>query len=56
MKEQRDELDLEWDCGSTFPASKIKSVVLEHLQPSTNLKSFTGHQRLWWNQLSKLVG
>ncbi|XP_058745131.1 putative disease resistance RPP13-like protein 1 [Vicia villosa] len=41
MKEQIKELALEWDCGSTFPDSQIKSVVLEHLQPSTNLKSLT---------------
>ncbi|CAK8564616.1 unnamed protein product [Lathyrus sativus] len=41
MKEQIDELVLEWDYGSTFPDSQIKSVVLEHLQPSTNLKSLT---------------
>ncbi|CAL5201468.1 unnamed protein product [Lathyrus oleraceus] len=41
MKEQIDELALEWDYGSTFPDSQIKSVVLEHLQPSTNLKSLT---------------
>ncbi|CAL5201467.1 unnamed protein product [Lathyrus oleraceus] len=41
MKEQIDELALEWDCGSTFQDSQIKSVVLEHLQPSTNLKSLT---------------
>ena len=41
MKEWIDELALEWDCGSSFPDSQIKSVVLEHLQPSTNLKSLT---------------
>ncbi|CAK8564609.1 unnamed protein product [Lathyrus sativus] len=41
MKEQIDELVLRWDYGSTFPDSQIKSVVLEHLQPSTNLKSLT---------------
>ncbi|XP_050882303.1 putative disease resistance protein At3g14460 [Lathyrus oleraceus] len=41
MKEQIDELALEWDCGSTFLDSQIQSVVLEHLQPSINLKSLT---------------
>ncbi|XP_050882293.1 putative disease resistance protein At3g14460 [Lathyrus oleraceus] len=41
MKEQIDELALEWDCGSMFPNSEIKRVVLEHLQPATNLKSLT---------------
>ncbi|RHN65781.1 putative P-loop containing nucleoside triphosphate hydrolase, leucine-rich repeat domain, L [Medicago truncatula] len=41
MKEQIDKLSLEWDCGSAFSNSHIQSVVLEHLQPSTNLKSLT---------------
>ncbi|XP_058784881.1 putative disease resistance protein At3g14460 [Vicia villosa] len=41
MKEKIDELSLEWDCGSAFQDSQIKSVVLEKLQPSTNLKSLT---------------
>ncbi|CAK8532740.1 unnamed protein product [Lathyrus sativus] len=41
MKEHIDELALEWDCDNTFQDSQIKSVVLEHLQPSTNLKSLT---------------
>jgi len=39
MKEGIAELALEWDCGSTFPDSQTQSVVLEHLQPSTNLRS-----------------
>ncbi|XP_058784617.1 putative disease resistance protein At3g14460 [Vicia villosa] len=39
MKEQIDELSLEWDLGSTFLDSQI--LVLEKLQPSTNLKSLT---------------
>ncbi|PNX62079.1 CC-NBS-LRR resistance protein, partial [Trifolium pratense] len=34
MKEQIEELALEWDYGSIVPDSKIKSVVLEQLQPS----------------------
>ncbi|RHN55239.1 putative P-loop containing nucleoside triphosphate hydrolase, leucine-rich repeat domain, L [Medicago truncatula] len=41
MKERIDELALEWDCGSNFSDSKIQSVVLENLRPSTNLKSLT---------------
>jgi len=43
MKEGIAELALEWDRGSTFPDSQIQiqSVVLEHLQPSTNLRSLT---------------
>ncbi|XP_045819874.1 putative disease resistance RPP13-like protein 1 [Trifolium pratense] len=41
MKEHIDELALEWDCGSTFSDSQIQSVVLEHLRPSTKLKSLT---------------
>jgi len=41
MKERIDELALEWDCGNTFLDSSIQNVVLEHLQPSTNLKSLT---------------
>ncbi|CAK8564612.1 unnamed protein product [Lathyrus sativus] len=41
MKEHIKELALEWDYGSTFPDSQIKSAVLEHLQPSTNLESLT---------------
>ncbi|XP_050882273.1 putative disease resistance protein At3g14460 isoform X1 [Lathyrus oleraceus] len=41
MKEQIDELVLEWDCGSTFLHSQSQSVVLEKLRPSTNLKSLT---------------
>ncbi|CAJ2638855.1 unnamed protein product [Trifolium pratense] len=41
MKERIDDLTLEWDYGSTVPDSQIKSVVLEHLQPSTNLKNLT---------------
>ncbi|XP_058721755.1 putative disease resistance protein At3g14460 [Vicia villosa] len=41
MKEQIDELALEWDCDSTTLDSQIQSVVLEKLRPSTNLKSLT---------------
>jgi len=41
MKKQIDKLSLEWDCGITFSNSQIQSVVLEHLRPSTNLKSLT---------------
>ncbi|CAJ2638839.1 unnamed protein product [Trifolium pratense] len=41
MKEQIEELALEWDYGSIVPDSKIKSVVLEQLQPSANLKRLT---------------
>ncbi|CAJ2638850.1 unnamed protein product [Trifolium pratense] len=43
MKERIDELSLEWDYGSTVPDSQVQSVqlVIEHLQPSTNLKSLT---------------
>ncbi|XP_073224727.1 putative disease resistance RPP13-like protein 1 [Cicer arietinum] len=41
MKEQIDELALEWDSGSSCSNSQIQSVVFEHLQPSTNLKSLT---------------
>ncbi|XP_058758770.1 putative disease resistance protein At3g14460 [Vicia villosa] len=41
MKEQIDELALEWDLDSTFLDSQIQSVVLEKLRPSTNLKSLT---------------
>ncbi|XP_058721750.1 putative disease resistance RPP13-like protein 1 [Vicia villosa] len=41
MKEQIDELALEWDCGITFLDLQIQSVVLEKLQPSTSLKSLT---------------
>ncbi|CAJ2638851.1 unnamed protein product [Trifolium pratense] len=41
MKERIDDLTLEWDYGSTVPDSQIKSVVLEHLKPSTNLKNLT---------------
>ncbi|XP_039687452.1 putative disease resistance protein At3g14460 isoform X3 [Medicago truncatula] len=43
MKEGIAKLALEWDRGSTFPDSQIQiqSVVLEHLQPSTNLRSLT---------------
>ncbi|XP_058758778.1 putative disease resistance RPP13-like protein 1 [Vicia villosa] len=41
MKEQIDELSLEWDLGSTFLDSQIQSVVLEKLRSSTNLKSLT---------------
>ncbi|KAL5097467.1 hypothetical protein RYX36_001794 [Vicia faba] len=41
MKEQIDELALEWDCGSAFSDSQIQIAVLEHLQPSTNLRSLT---------------
>ncbi|XP_027186403.1 putative disease resistance RPP13-like protein 1 [Cicer arietinum] len=41
MKEQIDGLALEWDSGSSFSNSQIQSVVFEHLQPSTNLKSLT---------------
>jgi len=41
MKEQIEDLALEWDCSCTFPDSPIQNVVLEHLQPSTNLKCLT---------------
>ena len=41
MKERVDELALEWDCCSAFSDSQIQSVVLEHLRPSTNLKTLT---------------
>ncbi|XP_058782478.1 putative disease resistance protein At3g14460 [Vicia villosa] len=41
MKEQIDELALEWDCDSTTLDSQIQNVVLEKLRPSTNLKSLT---------------
>ncbi|XP_058788422.1 putative disease resistance protein At3g14460 isoform X2 [Vicia villosa] len=41
MKEQIDELALEWDCDGTTLDSQIQSVVLEKLRPSTNLKSLT---------------
>ncbi|RHN65529.1 putative P-loop containing nucleoside triphosphate hydrolase, leucine-rich repeat domain, L [Medicago truncatula] len=41
MKERIHDLTLEWDCGSTFSESEVQCVVLEHLQPSTNLKSLT---------------
>jgi Leucine-rich repeat (LRR) protein len=41
MKERIDKLSLEWDCCITFSDSQIQSVILEHLQPSTNLKSLT---------------
>ncbi|AES69013.2 putative P-loop containing nucleoside triphosphate hydrolase, leucine-rich repeat domain, L [Medicago truncatula] len=41
MKERIDKLVLEWACGSTCSDSQIQSVVLEHLRPSTNLKSLT---------------
>ncbi|XP_058721788.1 putative disease resistance RPP13-like protein 1 isoform X2 [Vicia villosa] len=41
MKEQIDELALEWDCDGTTLDPQIQSVVLEKLQPSTNLKSLT---------------
>ncbi|XP_058721748.1 putative disease resistance protein At3g14460 isoform X2 [Vicia villosa] len=41
MKEQINELAMEWDCGSTYLDSQIQSVVLEKLRPSTNLKSLT---------------
>ncbi|XP_058758769.1 putative disease resistance protein At3g14460 [Vicia villosa] len=41
MKEQIDELALEWDCDSTTLDSQIQIVVLEKLRPSTNLKSLT---------------
>ncbi|RHN58991.1 putative P-loop containing nucleoside triphosphate hydrolase, leucine-rich repeat domain, L [Medicago truncatula] len=41
MKEQLDELALEWNCCSTSSNSQIQSVVLEHLRPSTNLKNLT---------------
>jgi hypothetical protein len=43
MKEQIDELALEWDCGSTFSDSQVQSVllVLERLRPSSDLKSLT---------------
>jgi len=43
MKERIDELALEWNCGKKKSDSQIKiqSIVLEHLQPSTNLKSLT---------------
>jgi len=41
MKEQLDELALEWNGCSTSSNSQIQSVVLEHLRPSTNLKNLT---------------
>ncbi|XP_058721787.1 putative disease resistance protein At3g14460 isoform X1 [Vicia villosa] len=41
MKEQIDELALEWDCDGTTLDSQIQSDVLEKLRPSTNLKSLT---------------
>ena len=41
MKERIDKLALEWNCGSIFSDSQIQSIVLEHLRPSTNLKSLT---------------
>jgi len=43
IKEGIDELSLQWDCGSIFSDSQIQiqSVVLENLQPSTNLKRLT---------------
>ncbi|XP_045815248.1 putative disease resistance protein At3g14460 [Trifolium pratense] len=41
MKDQIDELALEWDCGSNVSNSQTQSVVLEHLRPSTKLKSLT---------------
>ncbi|XP_058784880.1 putative disease resistance RPP13-like protein 1 [Vicia villosa] len=40
MKEQIDELTLEWDCG-TSSNPQVQNTILEHLQPSTNLKSLT---------------
>ncbi|XP_058721740.1 putative disease resistance protein At3g14460 isoform X2 [Vicia villosa] len=40
MKERIDELALEWDCGTTSNP-QVQSIVLEHLQPSKNLKSLT---------------
>ncbi|CAI8593957.1 unnamed protein product [Vicia faba] len=41
MKEQIDTLSLEWDHGATFLDPQVQRNVLEHLRPSTNLKSFT---------------
>jgi Leucine-rich repeat (LRR) protein len=41
VTERIEELALEWDCGTTFSDSHMQSVVLEHLRPSTNLKSLT---------------
>ncbi|CAI8595713.1 unnamed protein product [Vicia faba] len=41
MKERIDKLALERDCGTTFSDPQNQSIVLEHLQPSTNLKSLT---------------
>jgi len=41
MKERIEDLALEWDRCTSFHDSPIQSVVLEHLQPSTNLKSLT---------------
>jgi len=40
-KERIKDLSLEWDHGTSFPDSPIQCVVLEHLQPSANLKSLT---------------
>lgn len=39
-KEQIDELALEWDCGTTED-TQIERLVLEQLQPPTNLKKLT---------------
>ncbi|KAJ1432559.1 Leucine-rich repeat domain superfamily [Sesbania bispinosa] len=41
-KEQIDELTLEWDCNATED-SQMERLVLEQLQPSTNLKKLTIH-------------
>ncbi|XP_058759472.1 putative disease resistance protein At3g14460 [Vicia villosa] len=41
MKERIDKLALEWDRGTTFSDPRNQSIVLELLQPSTNLESLT---------------
>ncbi|XP_058746407.1 putative disease resistance RPP13-like protein 1 [Vicia villosa] len=41
MKVRIDRLALEWDCGTTFLDPQNQSIVLEKLQPSTNLKRLT---------------
>ncbi|XP_039688375.1 putative disease resistance protein At3g14460 isoform X2 [Medicago truncatula] len=40
-KKRIKDLSLEWDHGTSVPDSPIQCVVLQHLQPSTNLKSLT---------------
>ncbi|XP_058758789.1 putative disease resistance RPP13-like protein 1 [Vicia villosa] len=41
MKERIDKLALEWDYGTAFSDQRNHRIVLEHMQPSTNLKSLT---------------